>query len=94
MACFQSFFPLEINIRSLNSIKDNFDKEKTQLNNIVAPVTIPRIRIQHQKEEEWKLVIKPQNNLLNLQLKVNWRYRNLLQMFVRKDFGATFKQGI
>lgn len=44
------------------------------------------------EDEEWTLDIQPQTSLLDLQLGEVWRYRDLLQMFVRRDFVATFKQ--
>lgn len=47
-----------------------------------------------EKEEDWTLVIKPSSGLFDLQLKEVWRYRDLLQMFVRRDFVAVYKQTI
>ncbi|MFD2244924.1 ABC transporter permease [Pontibacter ruber] len=46
------------------------------------------------QEEDWTLVIKPSSGLFDLQLKEVWRYRDLLQMFVRRDFVAVYKQTI
>jgi len=46
------------------------------------------------KEEDWTLVIKPTSSLFDLQLKEVWRYRDLLEMFVRRDFVAVYKQTI
>jgi len=46
------------------------------------------------KEEEWTLEIKPKAGLLELHLDEVWRYRDLLWMFVKRDFVATFKQTI
>lgn len=46
------------------------------------------------EDEDWTLVIKPSSGLLDLQLKEVWRYRDLLQMFVRRDFVAVYKQTI
>ncbi|MBC5991600.1 ABC transporter permease [Pontibacter sp. SD6] len=47
-----------------------------------------------ENEEDWTLVIKPSSGLFDLQLKEVWRYRDLLQMFVRRDFVAVYKQTI
>jgi lipopolysaccharide transport system permease protein len=47
-----------------------------------------------EQEEDWTLVIKPSSGLFDLQLKEIWRYRDLLQMFVRRDFVAVYKQTI
>lgn len=46
------------------------------------------------QEEEWTLQIKPKAGLLELHLDEVWRYRDLLWMFVKRDFTATFKQTI
>jgi len=43
---------------------------------------------------EWDLVIEPQNNLMDLKLKDVWRYRDLLIMFVKRDFVSFYKQTI
>ena len=57
--------------------------------------TAPQARRENiQEEEDWTLDIQPQTSLFDLQLKEVWRYRDLLQMFVRRDFVATFKQTI
>lgn len=44
--------------------------------------------------EEWSLVIRPHNSLFDLHLEDLWRYRDLLGMFVRRDFVAVYKQTI
>ena len=46
------------------------------------------------KEESWDLIIKPRNKLLDVRLKELWRYRDLLMMFVKRDFVTYFKQTI
>jgi lipopolysaccharide transport system permease protein len=43
---------------------------------------------------EWDLTIEPQNSLLDLNLKDVWRYRDLLWMFVKRDFISFYKQTI
>lgn len=48
----------------------------------------------NEEEEEWTMIIEPRSNLFDLQLKEVWRYRDLLQMFVRRDFVAIYKQTI
>lgn len=45
-------------------------------------------------DEEWTLVIKPQTRWWDLHLEDVWRYRDLLWMFVRRDFVSTYKQTI
>ncbi|WP_047550994.1 ABC transporter permease [Psychroserpens sp. Hel_I_66] len=43
---------------------------------------------------QYKLVIEPKTKLLDLNLKEVWRYRDLLVLFVRRDFVAVYKQTI
>ena len=45
-------------------------------------------------EENWDLEIKPQASLLDLNFKEVWRYRDLMMLFVRRDFVAQYKQTI
>jgi lipopolysaccharide transport system permease protein len=45
-------------------------------------------------EENWDLVIKPQNKWYQLNLMDIWRYRDLLMLLVRRDFVSTYKQTI
>jgi lipopolysaccharide transport system permease protein len=47
-----------------------------------------------EEEEHWTEVIEPRNRLFDLRLKEVWRYRDLVAMFVRRDFVATYKQTI
>jgi lipopolysaccharide transport system permease protein len=42
----------------------------------------------------WDLEIKPQSHLLDINFKDLWRYRDLLWMFVKRDFTAQYKQTI
>jgi lipopolysaccharide transport system permease protein len=44
--------------------------------------------------ENWDLEIKPQAGFFDLNLKEVWRYRDLLVLFVRRDFVAQYKQTI
>ena len=44
--------------------------------------------------ETWTEVIKPKSNLFDLRLRELWRYRDLIVMFVRRDFVANYKQTI
>ena len=45
-------------------------------------------------EQDWDLKIKPQRSLFKLQLKDVWDYRDLLWLFVRRDFVSFYKQTI
>lgn len=44
--------------------------------------------------EHWDQVIEPTAKLLNLNLKEVWAYRDLLVLFVKRDFTAQYKQTI
>lgn len=44
--------------------------------------------------ETWDLVIKPQKGLWEIDLEALWRYRDLIGLFVRRDFVSKYKQTI
>ena len=46
------------------------------------------------KDDQWDIVIKPKEKGLHLNLKEVWRYRDLLNLYVHRDFIATYKQTI
>ncbi|AMJ68017.1 ABC transporter permease [Hymenobacter sp. PAMC 26628] len=46
------------------------------------------------QEENWTEVIQPRTNLLDLGLGDVWRYRDLVMLFVRRDFVSTYKQTV
>jgi lipopolysaccharide transport system permease protein len=46
------------------------------------------------EDGDWDLVIEPKARLFDLQLKEVWRYRDLLVLFVKRDFTAQYKQTI
>lgn len=48
----------------------------------------------HQNKENWDLIIQGKTNLFDLRLKEVWRYRDLLLMFVKRDFITVYKQTI
>jgi lipopolysaccharide transport system permease protein len=45
-------------------------------------------------EEHWDEVIEPRGKLFDLRLKEVWRYRDLLLLFVKRDFAAQYKQTV
>lgn len=47
-----------------------------------------------ENEHEWTMIIRPKRHLLDLNLKEVWQYRDLIMLFVRRDFVARFKQTI
>ena len=46
------------------------------------------------KEENWSLTIKPKRKLLDLQIRELIRYRDLIFLFVKRDFVIQYKQTI
>ena len=46
------------------------------------------------RSDHWSLVITPKVRLLDINLKEVWRYRDLLRMFVRRDYKAQYKQTV
>jgi lipopolysaccharide transport system permease protein len=47
-----------------------------------------------EQSQEWDLVITGKNSLLDVNFKDIWRYRDLLLMFVKRDFVSFYKQTI
>jgi lipopolysaccharide transport system permease protein len=45
-------------------------------------------------QPQWTEIIEPRTSLLDLRLGDVWRYRDLVMMFVRRDFVSTYKQTI
>jgi lipopolysaccharide transport system permease protein len=50
--------------------------------------------IQPASDGEWSQVISPRSSIFDLHLKEVWSYRDLMMMFVRRDFAASYKQTI
>jgi len=46
------------------------------------------------EDQNWSLVIRPQRNLFDLRLGELWHYRDLVGLFVRRDFVSIYKQTI
>jgi lipopolysaccharide transport system permease protein len=46
------------------------------------------------QEENWTEVIEPRTDLFDLRLGEVWRYRDLVMLFVRRDFVSNYKQTI
>lgn len=44
--------------------------------------------------ENWDLIIRPKRHLLDINLREIWDYRDLVMLFVRRDFVAKYKQTI
>lgn len=46
------------------------------------------------QQEEWDLIIKPQNKWYQIDLASIWKYRDLLLLLVRRDFVSIYKQTV
>jgi lipopolysaccharide transport system permease protein len=47
-----------------------------------------------QDNQDWDLILKPKTGWFDINLKESWRYRNLVGMFVKRDFVTFYKQTI
>jgi lipopolysaccharide transport system permease protein len=45
-------------------------------------------------KENWTEIISPKRSILDINLKELWRYRDLIMLFVRRDFVSQYKQTI
>ena len=45
------------------------------------------------KDENWSLVLRARSGWFDIDLKALWRYRDLILLFVRRDFVAVYKPG-
>ncbi len=52
------------------------------------------MRLENNTKSEWTETIKSKRSFLDLRFKEIWDYRDLMSMFVRRDFLATYKQTI
>lgn len=46
------------------------------------------------KDDEWDIVIKPKEKGIHLHLKEVWKYKDLLYLYVKRDFISAYKQTI
>jgi len=46
------------------------------------------------KNKNWDQIIKPKTSLFDLRLNELWRYRDLIMLFVKRDFVSVYKQTI
>jgi lipopolysaccharide transport system permease protein len=45
-------------------------------------------------EDDWSMVIRPKRGLLDINMRELWNYRDLIMLFVKRDFVAKYKQTI
>lgn len=49
---------------------------------------------ENKEAERWDLVIEPTSSLFDLHLKEVWKYKDLITLFIKRDFAAQYKQTI
>lgn len=47
-----------------------------------------------EKEEHWDLIVEPKNSAFKLNLKEIWAYKDLILLFVKRDFVSVYKQTV
>jgi lipopolysaccharide transport system permease protein len=52
------------------------------------------MEIKMQKNDEWTTVIRPKTSLFELKLREVWQYRDLIYMFLKRNFNSAYKQTI
>jgi lipopolysaccharide transport system permease protein len=60
----------------------------------VAETLMAKPEIEQTDPDKWDMVIRPQRNLFDLRLRELWHARDLILLFVRRDFVAVYKQTI
>ena len=50
--------------------------------------------VESKEDENWDLIIRPKSALFDLQLKQVWFYKDLILLFIKRDFAAQYKQTI
>lgn len=60
----------------------------------MAEKTATEPKIEQTDPEKWDMIIGPQRNLFDLRLRELWHARDLIMLFVRRDFVAVYKQTI
>lgn len=59
-----------------------------------SEVKTEKIENQNNEDDSWDIVLEPSTSNLNFGLKEIWRYRDLLQMFIKRDIVTVYKQTI
>ena len=57
-------------------------------------MALAKSRIEQIDRDKWDMIISPQRKLLDLRLRELWHSRDLIMLFVRRDFVAVYKQTI
>ena len=56
--------------------------------------TVKKAPIIEGESEHWDMIIEPHRHLLDLKLGDLWRARDLVMLFVRRDFVSVYKQTV
>lgn len=48
----------------------------------------------HQDTQDWDMILSPKSGLFDINFRELWNYRDLLLLFVKRDFAAQYKQTI
>jgi lipopolysaccharide transport system permease protein len=67
---------------------------KTHRKRGFQPLILMAVKEFDNENEPWDLVLEPESKLFSLQLKQLFRFKDLLFLFVRRDFVAIYKQTI
>ena len=49
---------------------------------------------ENKEKESWDLIIRPRSSLFDLHLREVWHYKDLISLFIKRDFAAQYKQTI
>jgi lipopolysaccharide transport system permease protein len=60
----------------------------------VAETLMAKSEVDQSDPDKWDMIIRPQRNLFDLRLQELWHARDLIMLFVRRDFVAVYKQTI
>ena len=52
------------------------------------------MKITVKSDEHWDMILEPKNRLLDLKIRELIRYRDLVFMFIKRDFVTAYKQTI
>ena len=78
-----------------SNLKLNPQSKPSTLTLNLNPQPQPQPQPQPSKmKENWDLIIKPKRSLFEIDFKAIWRYRDLLRMFVYRDFVTYYRQTI
>jgi len=96
-ACSLSYSTFYAQLSTLNSPRSTLYAQRSTLNAQLSTLftfVLTSTSTLTTEPENWDLVIRPKRHLLDINLKEIWAYRDLVMLFVRRDFVAKYKQTI